>query len=293
MKKEAMDLSMLKGKKIAVSGSTGGIGREICKKLAAAGADLIFIDRNPDKAKKLMDEIKNIAPELHVKHIQMDMERIESVISAAETLIDGGGIDAVILSAGAYHIPRRTCDTGLDNIFQINFVGPYILADLLRESIEKRNGRIAVVGSISYALARYDEKDRQYLNKKSAERVYGNAKRCLMLAVSRLYGDSGMLSLTHPGIVPTGITGGYSGFVRALIKYPMKLLFMSPEKASDCVLCGLTRSTPEGFWIGPRTLGIWGRHKMTALRGYSREEAERIIDFVDNIKNEIITKKNK
>ena len=40
----------LSGRTVAVSGSTGGIGRQLCKILAALGANLILIDRNRKKS---------------------------------------------------------------------------------------------------------------------------------------------------------------------------------------------------------------------------------------------------
>ena len=36
----------LKGKTVVITGSTGGLGKEICKILGFLGADLILVDRN-------------------------------------------------------------------------------------------------------------------------------------------------------------------------------------------------------------------------------------------------------
>ena len=36
----------LSGKTVALTGSTGGLGREICKHLVSLGANLILLDRN-------------------------------------------------------------------------------------------------------------------------------------------------------------------------------------------------------------------------------------------------------
>ena len=40
----------LVGKTVAVTGSTGGIGNELCKYLARLGANLVLVDRNPQKS---------------------------------------------------------------------------------------------------------------------------------------------------------------------------------------------------------------------------------------------------
>ena len=112
MKKHTPDMSSIKGKTIAVSGSTGGLGRELCIKLVKAGAELVLLDRNPEKAKRLISELKKISPEANVRHTVMDMEKIESVVLAAESIVNDGGVDALVLSAGAYHIPRKKMQYG-------------------------------------------------------------------------------------------------------------------------------------------------------------------------------------
>ena len=43
----------LDGKTIAISGSTGGIGNELCKILASLGAKIICLDRNAQKVEAL------------------------------------------------------------------------------------------------------------------------------------------------------------------------------------------------------------------------------------------------
>ena len=40
----------LKGKTVAVTGSTGGIGKELCSQLCSLGASLILLDRNEEKS---------------------------------------------------------------------------------------------------------------------------------------------------------------------------------------------------------------------------------------------------
>ena len=46
---------LLDGKTVAVSGATGGIGRQLSLYLAELGASLILINRNKERAKKLFE----------------------------------------------------------------------------------------------------------------------------------------------------------------------------------------------------------------------------------------------
>ena len=48
----------LVGRWVAISGSTGGIGRELCFHLASLGASLVLVDRNSEKSFALAEQIK-------------------------------------------------------------------------------------------------------------------------------------------------------------------------------------------------------------------------------------------
>ena len=111
----------LNGKTVAISGATGGIGREVCNYLAYLGANLICLDRNVEKSNKLIAELKTKYLNLTAKHITVDLENFDRVVEVTAQLKQMD-IDYLILNAGAYKIPRQKCTTGYDNVFQINFI---------------------------------------------------------------------------------------------------------------------------------------------------------------------------
>ena len=78
----------LEGKRVVISGSTGGLGRELCFCLASLGAELVLLDRNSEKSLKLADELKEKHPSLRVSHLRADMSDFRSVKLAADSLSD-------------------------------------------------------------------------------------------------------------------------------------------------------------------------------------------------------------
>ena len=54
----------LDGKTVAVTGSTGGLGMELCDYLASLGAGLVLVDRNREKSEALADRLKGNTPRL-------------------------------------------------------------------------------------------------------------------------------------------------------------------------------------------------------------------------------------
>ncbi len=269
----------LKGKTVAISGATGGLGRELCKILSALGADLVLLDRNRQKSLSLIEELRAEFADIEYTHVTVDLEDIEAVRSAAQILLQSVKPDYLILNAGAYSIPRKKCSTGFDNVFQINFISPYFLARKLLEPIEEKGGKIVVVGSIAHNYSRSDADDVDFSRRRAASKVYGNAKRYLTYSLI----DEGSVNVTHPGIAVTGITGHYPKLVYALIKYPMKLIFMKPRKACLSILQGLFDNCGNREWIGPRVFNIWGRPKKKPLRTCDAEEAAYIRKKADEI----------
>ena len=272
------------GRVVAVSGSTGGIGRELCRYLAKMGAKLILLDRNPKRSEALIEELRTSYPELCAQHVTVDLEDIAAVRAAADELIRVG-IDYLILNAGAYSIPRHKCTTGYDNVFMINFVSPYYLARRLLPTIKARGGKIVAVGSIAHRYSKIDLADIDFSTRTRASLVYGNAKRHLMFSLYAL--DSETISITHPGITQTNITAHYPKLVYAVIKYPMRVIFMRPRRACLSILCGLFERCGENEWIGPRFFDVWGLPKKKRLNSCYGEESTEIASRAQDIYSEI------
>lgn len=276
----------LSGKTVAISGSTGGLGKMLCQKLAALGASLILLDRNAARSQALADSLCSAFPKITVKRISLDLEEIDSVKACAEQLLCED-LDALILNAGAYRIDRHTCKGGFDNVFMINFASPYYLAKKLMPKLSARGGKIVVVGSIAHTYSKSDPDDVDFITRKKHSLCYGNAKRYLMYASYKLCKGQPILSVTHPGIAVTNITSHYPKVIYALIKYPMKLIFMSPKKASLSILAGLFDQTSEAEWIGPRAFSVWGLPKKMRLRHYDEEEASRLFAKSEEIYSQL------
>ena len=267
----------LVGKTVAVTGTTGGIGKELCRYLAGLGASLILLDRNKERSENFKNEILNSFPEVNIECVTINLEDFETVKSACETL-KTKKIDIFIHNAGAYSIPRYTCQTGYDNVFQINFVSPYYM---IRElEVEKT----VVVGSIAHNYSKIDSKDIDFSTRKASSKVYGNSKRFLMFSLHELFkNDSKFLSTTHPGITFTNITNHYPKLIFALIKHPMKIIFMKPEKAALSILKGVFEPSGYHEWIGPRVFDVWGLPNKKKLKTCSQNESEQIGKIAEEI----------
>ena len=273
----------LHGKTVAVTGSTGGLGKELCSYLARLGADLILLDRNSDRSNAHRDELLE-KYKVSVECINMDLECIESVKNATEVL-KNRKLDVFIHNAGAYSIPRHKTAAGYDNVYQINFASPYYMIRSLLPSLRLCNGRVVVVGSIAHNYSKTDRSDIDFSTRRRSSLVYGNAKRHLMFSAFELFKteSEATLSVVHPGITFTNITAHYPKLIFAIIKHPMKVIFMKPKKAVLSILKGVFQSTDYLEWIGPKFFNVWGYPKKCLLKTADCTEIEEIAKIAEMV----------
>ena len=270
----------LHGKTVAVTGSTGGLGKELCTHLASLGASLILLDRNAKRSESHADDLRQRFPGIAVSRIPLDLEDLSSAAAAVRELSQKE-IDVFIHNAGAYSIPRHTCESGYDNVFQINFATPYYMIRELLPTLRERHGTVVAVGSIAHNYSKIDVRDVDFATRKQASKVYGNAKRYLMFSLYELFKNEGdvTLAVTHPGITFTNITAHYPPLVFAVIKHPMKVIFMRPRRAALSVLRGIFEPTSRCEWIGPRFFSVWGLPKKKLLK--TPEDYRAFVDSFD------------
>ena len=274
LKQNAKDLT---GRTVAITGTTGGLGGAICRHLLSLGANLILLDRNKQKSDALKAALSQEYPISTIDQIPLDLCDMASVRAACATL-ETRDFDVLIHNAGAYSIPRFFCDTGYDNVFQINFVSPYYMTCALLPKLRARGGRVVAVGSIAHNYSVIDVEDVDFRTRRRASLVYGNAKRYLMYGLHELFRgeDKATLAIAHPGITFTNITAHYPPLIFAIIKHPMKIIFMKPKKAALSIVKGLFEASDYRTWIGPRLFDVWGRPSVKRLRTATDEEIARI-----------------
>lgn len=274
----------LKGKVVAITGSTGGLGKEIVFKLAYLGASLILLDRNQQKALALEEEVLAKYPNVKIRRFQIELSDVLSVKKVCQSL-QNERLDGLILNAGVYHIPKEKSGLGYDKLFQTNFISQYFLVKQLLPNLEKSGGKVVAVGSKAYSYNKTDFEDIDFSKNSTPRYVYGNSKRFLMFSLIELFKKQtkASLSIVHPGISYTGIMANYPKWVYKMIALPMKLIFPSPKKASRCVVKGLFDTTQNATWIGPRFANIWGNPRKKRLTSFGQQESEKIFEISEKI----------
>lgn len=274
----------LAGKTAVLFGATGGLGQELCKDILALGGRLITVDRSREKAEKNTAELKKSFPTAEITNLFADLSDFASVQAVVRQL-QQREIDIVIHNAGAYSVPRFTTDLGFDNVYQINFVAPYYITGELLPQLTQRKGAVVAAGSIAHNYSKTDPDDWDFSTRKQASLVYGNAKRQWMYTLLELSKEHPEVSFSvaHPGIAFTGITNHYPKLIFAIIKHPMKVIFMKPKQAALSIVMGMFEKTEPYSWIGPRFFDVWGMPRKKLLRTATPAEIKAIYHHAKQI----------
>lgn len=273
----------LEGKRVVLTGSTGGLGKEIALFLAYLKADLVLADRNMEKSNNLKALILKKYPSAKITQVVLDLESANSVKECVKTLESLESIDAIIHNAGVYSLPLEDGED-YNTPFKVNFLHPYFITKSLLNKLRNSSlARVIVVGSLAYKFARFNINDVDYNTSKSRNKIYGNSKRCLMLSLSELLKNEEKvkLSVVHPGVTPTNITRHFPLILRGIIKLPMKCVFISPKKASLSVILGLFKDVKYHDWLGPKIFGVWGKPKESNLKNITEEECKEIFSLAE------------
>lgn len=282
----AKNTSSLKGKVVAITGSTGGLGTNICWYLARLGASILTLDRNPTKSLALKNELLQEFPDVDIKSIRLDLGEIQNVKDVCAQLANQR-IDYLILNAGIYNVPISVGDTGYNNVFQVNFVSPYYLVKALLPTLQKYNGRVIAVSSIAHKFAKLNERDVDYSHVKKSSKIYGNSKRFLLFSLYELLQDKLSFVASHPGITLTNMTNHYPKAINWFVKFGIKVVFPSPRQAASNIISALFNSCGYHEWIGPKQCNIWGKPNKKKLNTCKPPECGKIYQIAESIYDKV------
>ncbi len=115
-----------------VTGGTSGMGLELVRHLSRDPANVVIVGaRSPATAHALRAAV----PELQLHVLPLDLERLSSVRSFAETVISlmaGGNVAGVACNAGAqFEGPLEKTDDGVERTFAANHLGHFVLVHAL------------------------------------------------------------------------------------------------------------------------------------------------------------------
>lgn len=196
-------------KLVVITGATSGIGYYTAKKYASKGANLLCINRNPEKSEALKVEIeKEFGVQCEYKTVDLsDMQQVHTLANELSTLETQ--IDVLIHNAGVYLTKQELTAEGIDKVFMVQHLASFIINFILMEKLmSQEKARIILVNSEAHRFSAWglkvddlNWKKRRYSGLKS----YGAAKLAQLLSMfvfEEHFKNSGVtINSVHPGAV--------------------------------------------------------------------------------------------
>ncbi len=118
----------LSGKKILVTGATDGIGKELSRMFAHAGASLVLHGRNPERLANTTKEIKAEVDNCDIQTVLADFASLTQVkIMAEEVRQKVEHLDILVNNAGLFPKEKILTEDGFEQTLQVNYVSPFLL----------------------------------------------------------------------------------------------------------------------------------------------------------------------
>ena len=185
--------------RVFVTGSADGLGRLAARRLVEAGHEVVLHARSEARAREALREVAGARAALIG-----DLASVGETRGLAEQANAAGPFDAVIHNAGIYLQPRRETDDGVEQVFAVHVLAPYVLTALVPAR------RLVYVSSGMHRGGRPELEDLGWRHRRwSASQAYSDSKLLLValaFAVARRW--PGVRSnAIDPGWVPTKMGG--------------------------------------------------------------------------------------
>lgn len=200
----------LSGKRYLVTGSSGGLGLETTRALAAHGATVVMAARDETKNAAAADSIRQEHSDADLESLTIDLGSLASVRRAAATFMaDSRPLHGLIANAGVMATPYGTTVDGFETQFGVDHLGHFLFVrELLPKLVQSAPARVVLLSSAGHRLGDIDLNDVNFQNRPYDPLLsYGAAKTANILhavEIDRRYRDKGVRAFAvHPGGIHT------------------------------------------------------------------------------------------
>jgi NAD(P)-dependent dehydrogenase (short-subunit alcohol dehydrogenase family) len=230
--------SAMQGKICLITGANSGIGKATALGLAKLGATVVLVSRDRARGEQAQSEIKAQSGNPNIDLLLADLSSQKSIRQLADDFKQRySQLHVLINNAGVFSPRKRLTVDGIDMVFAVNQLAPFLLTNLLLD-VPKASApaRIVNVSSGSHEANYLKLDDLQSEKHYRPMRAYGQSKLALVLftyeLARRLEGTGVTANCLHPGFVATNIAQrGLPPPVRLLAK-PIFLFGISPEQGA-------------------------------------------------------------
>lgn len=218
-----------------VTGGAGGIGGGISRRLAEAGAKVVLTGR--DSAK--LDAAARALPGAGHWGVAVSVTDSAALADlAGEVKQRYGRLDLLVNNAGVTKLVKHDdldglTDALIDEIFRVNWRGPFACVRAFRHLLEAGDGGVVVNISSSAAPTG-----------KGSNIAYSSSKaavNAMTISLARVMAPKVRVFAIAPGFVDTGFVSRDPAWVEPAIQASLMKTRVTPEAVGDAVVAAVTR----------------------------------------------------
>ncbi|XP_027692341.1 retinol dehydrogenase 11-like [Vombatus ursinus] len=235
----AVDLT---GKTAVVTGANSGIGKAVSCELARRGARVVLACRRLTEGQKAVADIQKTTGSKELLLRELNLSSMASIQSFSQKLLqEEPHIHLLVNNAGVAGMPCILTSEGLELTFMTNYLGHFLLTNLLLKGLlGAGSARVVNVSSYRHKYGFVNEQHlvgagdplRKYQN-------YDCSKLLLILfteeLAQRLQGTGVTVNSVEPGIVKTEIMKNCIWLYRSIF-WLLSVFFKTPEQGAVPVL---------------------------------------------------------
>lgn len=263
---------------ILITGANSGIGKATAQELAGTGAQVVMVCRRRNPGEAALAEVRSASGSKSVSLMICDLASQEDIRRfAREFRSRFSSLSVLINNAGVLSAGRQLTKDGHELHFGVNYLGHFLLTNLLLDLVIRTKARVITVSSLAHKFGKIHFDDINLSKNYRVLKAYAQAKLANILFAyeldRRLKGTGVTVNSMHPGVVATNIvinreTGFGTGIARL-----MPSLFLSPEQGAETTI--YLASSPEIQGVSGKYFYRKQPVQSSAL-SYDRETARRL-----------------
>lgn len=228
-----------------VTGASGGIGLEIARQLARSSSIVAIIGRDRSRTDRACMELRTSTQNEEVHPFIADLGLMSDVTQVAKQLQEAyPSITGLVNNAALITAGRELTDEGLERMFAVNYLAPFLLTKLLTPNLLSGSpSHVINVASNAHRWAKTLDFDNLQAEQKFDFRIaYGTQKLCNILHAfefSRRYAEEGVTANAHhPGEVATNLGNNGPWYMRVFWKLAARGR-LSPDEGAEPIVADL------------------------------------------------------
>jgi NAD(P)-dependent dehydrogenase (short-subunit alcohol dehydrogenase family) len=229
------------GQVCMITGANSGIGKATALSLARMGMTVVLVCRNLDRGEAAQAEVQAASGNPNIDLLLGDLSSQAEVRRLVQEFKSRySHLHVLINNAGVALSKRQVTQDGIETVFAVNYLAPFLLTGLLLDMLQaSAPARVVNVAGDYHRKATINFDDLMYEKGYNGMRANNQAKLAMVLftyeLARQLDGTGVTANCLHPGAVATGgplKDLDLSEFGRLMYRL-VKPFFLSPEKGAE------------------------------------------------------------